>query len=87
MLSLGSVLEWGSWVTLVIIFNNGYNILLHTSYRSLQNQIYVAPIYLGLALNYLINIVNILFIRIKIYKDPEFQKWVHSASTHKITAL
>jgi hypothetical protein len=51
------------------------------------NQEFVAPVYLGVAIHYLINIVNAILIKIKILGDPEYEKWFANPYTHKVTAM
>lgn len=47
----------------------------------------MVAIYLAFALHYLLNFINMVLIRIKIWDDVEFRKWYSTAITHKIATI
>ncbi len=73
MVGLTAYVEWMSWLTLIGLYQ-----------REHENEPYLAPLLLGLLCNYILNIVNSILLKIYVYEDPEFQKWLGQSASHKI---
>ena len=77
LVSFCGVFEFGSWITILALSISKIGVINSST----------LPILVGVVCNIILNLLNLMIYRMKIYQDPDFAIWISCNHTHKVSNI